>query len=58
MIFEGLDGVVIRDSCLKTDEAAGLCGIDAAGWRRILPLSRMTCVTLLLPLLDRLHLAM
>ena len=30
MIFEGLDGVVIRNSCLKTDGAAGPSGIDAA----------------------------
>ena len=35
VIFEGLDGVVIRNSCLKTDGAAGPSGIDAAGWRRM-----------------------
>ena len=29
------DGVVIRNSCLKTDGAAGPSGIDAAGWRRM-----------------------
>jgi len=32
VIFEGLDGVVICDCCLKTDGAAGPSGIDAAGW--------------------------
>ena len=35
VIFEGLDGTVIRDSCLKTDGAAGPSGIDAAGWRHL-----------------------
>ena len=35
VIFEGLDGVVIRNSCLKTDGAVGPSGIDAAGWWRM-----------------------
>jgi len=35
VIFEGLDGTVIRNSCLKTEGAAGPSGIDAAGWRRM-----------------------
>ena len=35
VIFEGLDGVVICNSCLKTDGATGTSGIDAAGWRRM-----------------------
>ena len=33
VIFEGLDGTVIRDSYLKTDGAAGSSGIDADGWQ-------------------------
>ena len=35
VIFAGLDGVVIRDSYLKIDGAAGPSGIEAAGWRRM-----------------------
>ena len=35
VIFEGLDEAVIRESCLKTEGAAGPSGIDSAGWRRM-----------------------
>ena len=35
MIFKGLDGAVIRESCLKTEGAASPSGIDSAGWRRM-----------------------
>ena len=35
VIFEELDGVVICNSCLRTDEAAGLSGIDATGFRHM-----------------------
>jgi len=32
VIFEGLDGAIICNSCHKTEGAAGPSGIDAAGW--------------------------
>jgi len=32
VIFEGLNGAVIRNSLLKTEGAAGPSSIDAAGW--------------------------
>ena len=35
VIFEGLNGAVIHNSCLKTEGAAGPSGIDAAGWRHM-----------------------
>ena len=35
VIFESLDGVAIRQSCLKVDGAAGPSGADAACWRRL-----------------------
>ena len=35
MVSEGLDGAVIRESCLKTEGAACPSGIDSAGWWRM-----------------------
>jgi len=35
VIFEGLDGAVIHNSCLKTEGATGPSGIGATGWRRM-----------------------
>ena len=35
IIFEALDGKLIRDAALRTTGAAGPSGVDADGWRRI-----------------------
>ena len=35
VLFEGLDADAIRRAALRTEGAAGLSGIDAAGWRRM-----------------------
>ena len=35
MIFEALDGAVIRNAALRTRGAAGPSGLDAFGWRRL-----------------------
>jgi len=35
VFFESLDGVAIRQSCLKVDKAAGSLGADIACWCRL-----------------------
>ena len=35
VIFDGIDGVLIRSTVLKTTGSAGPSGLDAAGWRRM-----------------------
>ena len=35
ILFDQLDGQLIRETALKTDGAAGPSGLDAAGWKRL-----------------------
>ena len=35
ILFDQLDGQMIRETALKTEGAAGPSGLDAAGWKRL-----------------------
>ena len=35
ILFDQIDDHMIRETALKTEGAAGLLGLDAAGWKRL-----------------------